>query len=63
MTGIPIKPATKILTGLLKSSCGVPKIMPGSPEEKAYYESGEASLEQGTMTEEEILREMEKLGM
>ena len=39
------------------------KIMPGSPEEKAYYESGEASSEQGTMTEEEILREMEKMGM
>lgn len=39
------------------------KIMPGSEEEKAYYESGEDSSELSDMTEKDILEEMKKLDM
>ena len=39
------------------------KIMPGSPEEKAYYESGEGAEDMSQMSEKEILEEMKKLDM
>ncbi len=39
------------------------KIMPGSPEEKAYYASEAGAVSGKEKTEEEVLEEMRKLGM
>ena len=39
------------------------KIMPGSPEEKAYYASETGAVSGKEKTEEEVLEEMRKLGM
>ena len=39
------------------------QIMPGSPEEKALYEDGQDSFGRHDMTEEDMIKELEKLDM